>query len=68
MAVPKKKTSKSKSGMRKGSNGTFDPKFPDITIDKETGIPKLSHHILPDGTYKGRQIIKKKVKKIQNEE
>lgn len=63
MAVPKKKKSKSRSGMRRGSNGSLDAKFLNVAIDKETGDFKLSHHISPDGTYKGRQVIKKKVKK-----
>ncbi|MBM3590101.1 MAG: 50S ribosomal protein L32 [Alphaproteobacteria bacterium] len=67
MAVPKKKKSHSRSSMRRGSNGTFDANFPNVVIDKESGDPKLSHHIGADGTYKGRQIIKKKVKKTPQE-
>lgn len=67
MAVPKKKKSHSRSSMRRGSNGTFDANFPNVVIDKESGDPKLSHHIGSDGKYKGRQIIQKKVKKTPQE-
>jgi large subunit ribosomal protein L32 len=67
MAVPKKKKSHSRSSMRRGSNGTFDANFPNVITDKESGDNRLSHHIGPDGTYKGRQIIKKKVNKNPQE-
>ena len=63
MAVPKKKTSKSRRGNRRGSNGTFNPNFPNVLIDKESGEYKLAHHIASDGSYKGNKIIVKKVKK-----
>lgn len=62
MAVPKKKTSKSKSAMRKGGNGTFKPDFLNPIIDKNTGELRLYHHMSSDGTYRGRQIIVKKEK------
>lgn len=62
MAVPKRKKSHSRSRMRKGSNGTFKSDFKNAIIDKETGELKLYHHIAPDGTYRGKQIIVKKVK------
>lgn len=63
MAVPKKKTSKSRRNNRRGSNGTFNPNFPNVVINKETGEYSLAHHICLDGTYKGKKIIIKKVKK-----
>jgi large subunit ribosomal protein L32 len=63
MAVPKKKTSKSRKGNRRGSNGTFNANFPNVLVDKETGEYKLAHHIAKDGTYKGKKIIDKKLKK-----
>jgi large subunit ribosomal protein L32 len=66
MAVPKKKKSSSKSRMRRGSNGSLDANFPNVAVDKN-GEPKLSHHISPDGTYKGRTIIVKKKKKTSEE-
>jgi len=67
MAVPKKKKSSSRSGMRRGSNGSFKADFPNVVTDKN-GDFQLSHHILADGTYKGRQIIAKKAKKSASEE
>lgn len=67
MAVPKKKTSKSKSRMRKGSNGTFKHDVPQLVRDKETGEYRLSHHMSSDGKYRGMQIIEKKVKTPKEE-
>jgi large subunit ribosomal protein L32 len=63
MAVPKKKKSSSRSGMRRGSNGSLKADFPNVVVDKATGEFKLSHHISSDGTYKGRKVIAKKTKK-----
>ena len=68
MAVPKKKTSKSKAGMRKGGNGTYKTKLPNVMIDKDTGEYKLSHHISLDGYYKGRKVLKDKKKKDTSED
>ena len=61
MAVPKKKTSKSKRNMRRGSNGTYALKIPNVVVNKE-GEYTLSHHIAEDGSYKGRKIIEDKPK------
>ncbi len=59
MAVPKRKTSKSKRDMRR-SHDTF--KSINIIEDKESGEPRISHRLdLSTGMYNGRQIIKKKV-------
>ena len=57
MAVPKKKTSKSRRDMRR-SHLALKPIS--LAIDATTGEPKLSHHIAKDGTYKGKQVIKVK--------
>ncbi len=65
MAVPKKKTSSSKSRMRKGSNGSFKADFPNVLTDKTSGEFKLSHHISSDGYYKGRKVIADKKKSSQ---
>ena len=46
--------------MRRGSNGTFEADFANVIVDKSSGDPKLFHHIASDGTYKGKQVIKKK--------
>ena len=60
MAVPKRKTSKSKKNMRRSHLGL---KSNNIVLDKESGEPRLQHHIdLSTGTYRGRQIITKKTK------
>ena len=67
MAVPKKKTSKSRKGMRKGGNGAYKVELPNVMIDKDTGEYKLAHHISLDGYYNGKQVIKPKVKKNKNE-
>ena len=67
MAVPKKKKTSSRSSMRRGSNGTFEADFANVITDKTTGEFRLSHHIGPDGTYNGKQVIKKKVKKPTEE-
>lgn len=59
MAVPKRKTSKSKRDMRR-SHDTL--KSINIIEDKESGEPRISHRLdLSTGIYNGRQIIKKKV-------
>jgi large subunit ribosomal protein L32 len=68
MAVPKKKKSISRSGMRRGSNGTFEADFPNVATDKTTGEFKLSHHISVDGYYKGRKVVADKKKKPSQEE
>ncbi len=67
MAVPKKKKSSSRSGMRRGSNGSLDANFPNVVTDKTSGEFKLSHHISSDGYYKGRKVIADKVKKTTQE-
>lgn len=55
MAVPKKKTSKSKRNMRR-SHLAIKPV--NVVVDSVTGEYKLPHHIsLKDGTYNGKQVI-----------
>lgn len=69
MAVPKRKKSKSRRNMRRGSNGSYSVNLPNVTVDATTGEYKLSHHISVDGYYRGREVIKKSVKeKAQAEE
>ncbi len=61
MAVPKRKTSKSKRNMRR-SHDAID--LINIIEDKESGEPRLSHRLdLSTGMYKGKQIIIKKESK-----
>ncbi len=65
MAVPKKKTSKSKRDQRRSHHAL---KVTNVTVDPTTGEFKLSHHIsLKDGFYKGRQVIIPKVKNTNTE-
>lgn len=58
MAVPKKKTSKSRRNMRR-SHHALDK----VTVveDKTTGELKRPHHVSADGYYKGRQVTTDKV-------
>lgn len=56
MAVPKKKTSPSRRGMRRSHNA-LDKIQANVVIDKKTGELGRFHHIASDGTYRGRQII-----------
>ena len=60
MAVPKKKTSKSRTGMRRSHN---NHKPINILVNKETGVASLPGQIALDGTYGGKLIIAPKVKK-----
>ena len=58
MAVPKRKTTKSRSGMRR-SHIKISPK--NIIEDKKSGEYRLSHHIdLKTGQYNGKQILEPK--------
>jgi len=54
MAVPKKKTSKSKRNMRRSHHALGK-----ITVSENatTGELTLPHHISADGYYNGRQVI-----------
>ncbi len=58
MAVPKRKTSKSKRNMRRSHDGLHSI---NIIEDRESGEPRLSHRLdLTTGVYNGKQIINKK--------
>ena len=55
MAVPKRKTSKSRRNMRRSHHRI---KSPNIVEDKKSGEYRLSHHLdLKTGMYKGRQVL-----------
>ena len=61
MAVPKKKTSKSKRNQRRAHHGLKPANYIE---DKESGEPRLSHRIdLSIGMYNGKQILKPKKNK-----
>lgn len=68
MAVPKRKKSKSRRNMRRGSNGSYSLEIANVVTDKTTGEFKLPHHISLDGYYNGKEVIKKKQKKSAQEE
>ena len=60
MAVPKRKTSRSKRDMRRSHDSV---KKLNVIIDKDSGEPRLSHKIdLSTGVYNGKQILIKKEK------
>ena len=61
MAVPKRKTSKSKRNMRRSHDFL---RAINIIEDKESGEPRLSHKIdISTGTYNGKKILIKKSSK-----
>ena len=58
MAVPKRKTSKSRRDKRRSH---LKIKNPNVIVDKKSGEFRLSHHIdLKTGIYKGRQVFEPK--------
>ena len=58
MAVPKKKTSKSKRDMRRSHDAL---KAPTYIEDQESGELRRPHHIdLKTGMYRGRQVLEPK--------
>lgn len=60
MAVPKKKTSKSRRNMRR-SHHALDKV--NAVEDKTTGELKRPHHVSADGYYNGRQVTTDKVRR-----
>ncbi len=58
MAVPRRKTSPSRRGMRRSADAL---KAPTYVEDKDSGELRRPHHIdLKTGMYKGRQVLKPK--------
>ena len=56
MAVPKRKQSPSRTGMRRAQNTKFSSK--NVVEDKKSGEYRLSHHLdLKTGMYRGRQVL-----------
>lgn len=58
MAVPKKKTSQSRKGMRRSHHAL---KTVTAVEDKTSGELKRPHHVSVDGYYNGRQVTTGKV-------
>jgi large subunit ribosomal protein L32 len=60
MAVPRRKTSPSRRGMRRSADAL---KAPTYVEDKDSGELRRPHHIdLKSGMYRGRQVLKPKTK------
>jgi large subunit ribosomal protein L32 len=58
MAVPKRKTSPSRRGMRRSADAL---KAPTYVEDKDSGELRRPHHVdLKTGMYRGRQVLSKK--------
>jgi len=56
MAVPKRKTSPSKRGMRRSADSLAAPTYVE---DKDSGELRRPHHVdLKTGMYRGKQILK----------
>ena len=63
MAVPKKKTSRSRRNQRRSHDALSKV---NVVIDKDTGEYRLPHHMdSTSGEYNGRQIV---IEKTDNEE
>ena len=59
MAVPKRKQTPSRTGMRRAQTMKFSTK--NIVEDKKSGEYRLSHHLdLKTGMYRGKQVLKVK--------
>ncbi len=62
MAVPKRKTSPSKRGMRRSADALQAPTYVE---DKDSGELRRPHHLdLKTGMYRGRQVLKVKAKEV----
>jgi large subunit ribosomal protein L32 len=58
MAVPKRKTSPSRRGMRRSADALKQPTYVE---DKDSGELRRPHHLdMKTGMYRGRQILKPK--------
>ena len=56
MAVPKRKQSPSRTGMRRAQTLKFSSK--NVVDDKKSGESRLPHHLdLKTGMYRGKQIL-----------
>lgn len=66
MAVPKRKTSKSRRNMRRSHDSLSRV---NVVVDSVTGEYKLPHHIsLSDGYYNGKQIVAQKPEATDSDE
>ena len=65
MAVPKRKTTPSKRGMRRSHDSL---KAPTLSVDSTTGETHLRHNVTPDGYYNGRKVIDTPVVEFDDDE
>ena len=63
MAVPRRKTSPSRRGMRRSADALEAPAYVE---DKDSGELRRPHHVdLESGMYKGRQVLKPKTPAVE---
>lgn len=65
MAVQKSRKTPSTRGMRRSHDAL---KAPTLSVDPTTGETHLRHNVSPEGYYKGRKVIDKKVVEIDDDE
>jgi len=65
MAVPKKRTTRSKRNMRRNNTNSENIS---LSTDISTGEMHLRHHITKEGYYKGQLILKNKKQNKKNKE
>lgn len=58
MAVQKSRKTPSKRGMHRSHDGLTTPA---LSVDPQSGETHLRHRITPDGFYRGRKVIDRKV-------
>ncbi len=62
MAVQKSRKTPSKRGMHRSHDGL---RTPALSVDPQSGETHLRHRITPDGFYRGRKVIDRKVEEPQ---
>jgi large subunit ribosomal protein L32 len=62
MAVQKSRKTPSKRGMHRSHDGL---RAPALSVDQQSGETHLRHRITPDGFYRGRRVIDRKVEEPQ---
>ena len=63
MAVPRRKTSPSRRGMRRSADALANPTYVE---DKNSGELRRPHHIdMKSGMYKGRQVLPPKTQTVE---
>ena len=65
MAVPKRRTTRSRRGMRRAHDSLSNPT---LSTDKVTGEVHRRHHLTATGYYRGRQVVSVAVEEIHSTE